>query len=120
MMRRGDPPFEHPGPAPAIVVLGGAVLQCQPLLKQLECLHMLPESLFYWEMPILPFYPQKRDFLGRSLDFTSLSGENGFQKDLNYFLPFLKIFLHGVTPYNDVIDVLQMFQSFTLFQCILD
>jgi len=26
-----------------------AVLQCRPLLKQLECLHMLPESLFQWE-----------------------------------------------------------------------
>ena len=25
------------------------MLQCQPLLKQLERLHMLPESLFQWE-----------------------------------------------------------------------
>ena len=70
--------------------------------------------------PILPFYPQKLDLLRRSLDFTSLNGETGFQKDLNYFLPFLKNFLCGVTPYNDVIDVLQMFWSFTLFQCSLD
>ena len=31
------------------MVLGGAVLQCRPLLKQLECFHMLPESLFQSE-----------------------------------------------------------------------
>jgi len=31
------------------VVLGGAVLQCRPVLKQLERLYMLPESLFQWE-----------------------------------------------------------------------
>ena len=31
------------------MVLGGAVLQYPPLLKQLERLHMLPESLFQWE-----------------------------------------------------------------------
>jgi len=71
-------------------------------------------------VPILPFYPQKLDLLRRSLDFTSLNGETGFQKDLNYLLPFLKNFLRCVTPYNDVIDVLQMFWSFTLFQCSLD
>ena len=47
-------------------------------------------------------------------------GETGFQKDLNYFLPFLKNVLRGVTPYNYVIDVLQMFWSFTLFQYSLD
>jgi len=70
--------------------------------------------------PILPFYPQKLDLLRRSLDFTSLNGETSFQKDLNYFLPFLKNFLRGVTTYNDVIDVLQMFWSFTLFQCSPD
>jgi len=70
--------------------------------------------------PILPFYSQKLDLLCRSLDFTSLNGETGFQKDLNYFLPFLKNFLRGVTPYNDVVDVLQMFWSSTLLQCSLD
>jgi len=51
---------------------------------------------------------------------TSLNGKTSFQKDLNYFLPFLKNFLHDVTPYNNVIDVLQMFWGFTLFQCSLD
>jgi len=70
--------------------------------------------------PNLPFYSQKLDLLHRSLDFTSLNGETSFQKDLNYFLPFLKNFLRCVTPYNDVIDVLQMFWSFILFQCSLD
>jgi len=70
--------------------------------------------------PILPFYSQKLDLLRRSFDFTSLNGETGFQKDLNYFLPFLKNFLCCVTPYNDVIGVLQMFWSFTFFQCSLD
>jgi len=75
-----------------------------------------------WDLtsPILPFYPQKLGLLLRSLDFTSLNGETCFQKHLNYFLPFLKNFLHGVTPYTDVIYVLQMFWSFTLFQCSLD
>jgi len=76
----------------------------------------------HWDAtkPILPFYSLKLDLLHRSLDFTSLNGEIGFQKDLNYFLPFLKNLLRCVTPYNDVIDVLQMFWSFTLFQCSLD
>jgi len=61
--------------------------------------------------PILP-----PDLLSRFLDLTSFNGETGFQKDLNNSLPFLKNFLRCVTPYNDVIDVLQMFWSFTLFQ----
>jgi len=76
----------------------------------------------HWDMtaPILPFYSQKLDLLRRSLDFTSLNGETGFQKDLNYFVPFLKNLLRCVTPYNDVVDVLQMFWSFTFFQCRLD
>jgi len=76
----------------------------------------------HWDLtaPILPFYSQKLDLLRRSLDFTSLNGETGFRKDLNYFLPFLKNFLHCVSLYNDSIDVLQMFWGFTLFQCSLD
>jgi len=53
-------------------------------------------------------------------NLTSLNGKTSFQKDLNYSLPFVKNFLCCVTPYNDVIDVLQMFWSFTLFQCSLD
>jgi len=138
------------------------VLQCQPLLKQLEHLHMLghvvqrtynlpviwdvhppktqntQEGLCFlfagwcrhscyvvddinWDMmaPILPFYSPKLDLLRRSLDFTSFNGETGFQKDLDCFLSFLKNFLCCVTPYNDVINVLQMSWSFTLFQCVL-
>ena len=38
----------------------------------------------HWDLaaPILPFYPQKLDLLRRSLDFTLLNGETGFQKYL--------------------------------------
>jgi len=49
--------------------------------------------------------------LRRSLDFSSLNGKTGFQKDLNYFLLFLKNLLYCVTPYYDVIDVLQIIES---------
>ncbi|GAB0175750.1 hypothetical protein GRJ2_000040200 [Grus japonensis] len=44
----------------------------------------------------------------RSLDLTSFYGKTGFQKDLDYFLPFLKNFFCCVAPYNDVINVLQV------------
>jgi len=45
----------------------------------------------HWDLtaPIVPFYSPKLDLLSRSLDFTSFNGETGFQKVLNYFLPFL-------------------------------
>ena len=68
----------------------------------------------------MPFYPQKLVLLCRSLDFTLLNGETGFQKDLNYFLPFLENYFCSVVPHDVVVNVLQVFQSFTLFQCSLD
>jgi len=71
-------------------------------------------------VPILLFYSQKLDLLRKSFDFTLFNDKTGFQEGLNYFLPFLKNFLHCVTPYNDVTDVLHMFWSFTLLQCSLD
>ncbi|KAJ7400205.1 hypothetical protein BTVI_107419 [Pitangus sulphuratus] len=54
-----------------------------------------------------------------SLDLTLFYGKTNLQEDLDYFLPFLKNFC-CVVPHNDTINVLQMFQSFTLFQCSLD
>jgi len=43
-----------------------------------------------------------------------------FQKDLDDFLPFLRKFFFCIASHNDVINVLQMFQSFTLLQRSLD
>ncbi|KAJ7423305.1 hypothetical protein BTVI_10311 [Pitangus sulphuratus] len=42
------------------------------------------------------------------------------EEDLDYLLPFLKNFLCCVVPHNDVINVLRVFWSFTLFQYSLD
>lgn len=56
-------------------------------------------------MSILPFYSQKRDFLGRSLDLNLLHSKSGLQKDLDYVLPFLTSFLCCVPPCDDVINV---------------
>jgi len=44
-------------------------------------------------------------------------GKISFQKDLNYFLPFLKNFFCCVAPRDNVINVLQMCWSFILYQC---
>ena len=62
----------------------------------------------HWDLtaPILPFYSPKLDLLPRSLDFISLNGETGFQKDLNYFLPFLKNNFCCITPHKVAINVL--------------
>ncbi|GAB0204952.1 hypothetical protein GRJ2_002960800 [Grus japonensis] len=53
-------------------------------------------------------------------DLTLFYGKTSFQKDLDYFLSFLKNFFCWVAPYDDAINVLQVLQSFTLFQCSLD
>ena len=69
---------------------------------------------------ILPFYSQKLNLLYRSLELTPFYGKNGFCQDLDYFPPFLKNFFRSIAQHNNVINVLQVFWSLPLFQCILD
>lgn len=46
--------------------------------------------------------------------------KNSFQENPDDLLSFLKSFPCFVPPYNDAINVLQIFQSLTLFQGSLD
>lgn len=52
--------------------------------------------------------------------FTLWQNQISFQKGLDYFLPFSKNFCCCIAPYKDMFNVLQVFQSFSLFQCSLD
>ncbi|KAJ7409237.1 hypothetical protein BTVI_57274 [Pitangus sulphuratus] len=65
-------------------------------------------------MSILPLYSQELDLLGRSLDLTLLDGKPVSQENLDDFLSFLTNLLYCVPPYNDVINLLQVFWSITL------
>jgi len=61
---------------------------------------------------VLVFYSSKLNLLWRSLELTLLSGNTGFQKDLDYFLSFLKDLLFCAAPHDDVTNVLQVFRTF--------
>lgn len=84
------------------------------VLLLVDCVH---ENVITF---ILPFNSKILDFPGRSFNLTLFYGRTGLQEDLGYLLPFLKNFLSRVLPYDGVTKVLQVFQSLTLFQCILD
>ena len=71
-------------------------------------------------MPIVPFYTYELHFLCRSFHFASLNSKISSQKDLDYSLSFLENFLCYIAPHSNVIDVLQVLESTTLFKCSLD
>jgi len=68
-----------------------------------------------WQCPSCHLFP--KNWISRAGHLTLLlfMEKNSFQKYLNYFLTFLKGFSCCVTPYNDVINILQVFWSFTPF-----
>lgn len=71
---------------------------------------------------------KKLSVLCRFFELTSLYGKIrkaqiiffSFRKGLDFFFLFSKNFCYCIAPYNDTISVLQVLQSFTLFQCNLD
>lgn len=69
---------------------------------------------------ILLLHFQKLDLLSRSLDFAFLDGEASFQENLDDFFSFFEHFCCCLLSHNDVINILQMFWSFTFFQGTLD
>ncbi|GAB0183397.1 DNA mismatch repair protein Msh3 [Grus japonensis] len=91
----------------------GIMLECSR--PQILC---IPDSKIPGVDLKSPLVLSTRD--SRSLDLALVYGQSGFQKDLDYFLPFLRDYFCCVAPYDDVINVLQVLWSLTLFQCSLD
>jgi len=71
-------------------------------------------------MPTLTLYTQKQNFLCRFFHFVSLNSETSLQKVLDYSLSFLGNFPCCTAPHNNVIHVLYVLGSTTLFQHSLD
>ena len=82
---------------------------CQLLETQLFC---------NWSLPLRPDNVHITFFFLKKC--ISYAGENSLQKNLDSFPMFIKNFLCSVAPCNDAINVVQVFRSFSLFQCTLN
>lgn len=88
-------------------------------LCSISCMMCRGTSSPTWVIRMPGEAPKNMDHLCRSLHSILFYGKTGFQKDLDYFLPFLKNFFGCIGLHTGIIDVLQVFCSFTLFQCSL-
>lgn len=75
-------------------------------------------SHIHWDlvMPILPFNSPELSLSCMFHDLASFYGKTGVSKSLYYFLTLLKTCC-CITPYDDVIKVLQVVWSSTFFWC---